>query len=262
MRRPSVRDGDARGELPWPAFPDDSMREARKQQAGNWKHVPVTRLVVVQPPISIGGARIGDARRSVHEQVRLPFTVDRPHQVLDEGDVVGAERLRAELHVRFVGRSVSLPVVAADTGADQVLPGIAAAARFRNDVIDRQWRGRLTAVDTAVIVPSQNVLPGQLHLLVRHMDIERQAYHTGIGICRPYGVDRPVGACRHHFSLAEPEKDDRLLNVADAQRLVILVEDQNLAVERRATGPGGFSVGYGTERSEWKPPLRVQPLFV
>src|SRR5690349_19076564 len=53
-------------------------------------------------------------RASGHEQKRLPLPLDRADDVLDERDVVRAERLDAKLHVRLLGRAVPLAVVAAD----------------------------------------------------------------------------------------------------------------------------------------------------
>ena len=119
-------------------------------------------------------------------------------------------------------------------------------------MIDRQRWGALVAVRAPEVVPTKDVLPCQLYLLVRHMHIHGKPYDTGIGIAIADGVNLTVGTRRHHFGLAEPEEYDRLVNVADAQRLVVLVQDQNLAAERCRYLLGDYPViGYRCKPGEY-----------
>ena len=150
------------------------------------------------------------------EQIRLPFPVHRADQVLDERHMVRAERPGAKFHVRLLGGPVPLAVVATYAGAHKVLPRITTTARLRNDVIYRKRRSCLATVDTTMVVTPQDILPGQLHLLVRNMNVERKAYNAWIRIRMAYGAYRPVRTGRNQFGLAEPQKDDRLLDAADA----------------------------------------------
>jgi hypothetical protein len=193
---------------------------------------------------------------SVHEEIRLPFPVDRSHHILDERHMIRPEWSYTKLHVGFLGSAIPLSVITADARAHEVLPGIGSAARFGEHMIHSQRRGGLAAVDTAMVVPSQDVLPRKLHLLIWHVDIEREAYDAGIGIGFPHRMDLPFGMRSNQFCLAQPEENNRLLDVADAQRLVVLIQYQDLAIERRAMSAGSTVVGYRAERSELKPPSR------
>lgn len=150
--------------------------------------------------------------------------------------MVWAERLQQEFHVDLVECAVPFAVVAANTGADEVLPCVRSPSGFRNDVIDCQRWCALVAVGTAEVVATEDILSRQFHFLVRQLDIDREPYDAWIGIAVADGVDESVRTCRNHLCLAEPEEHDRLLDVANAQRLIVLVQDQYLAAERRRSG--------------------------
>ena len=74
----------------------------------------------------------------------------------------------------------------------------------------------------------------------------------------PYGSDGAPGAYLNKLGFAEPEQDDGLFDIRDAERLVILIQYQHLTAQRRAISPGRAIVGYRdrTERSECTPPYR------
>lgn len=75
------------------------------------------------------------------------------------------------------------------------------------------------------------------------MDIQRQPNDAGIRVCLPDGSYGAPGAHFHQLGLAEPEKYDGLLRVGDAERFVVLIQDQNLTAQRTAASPGWAIVG-------------------
>ncbi len=94
------------------------------------------------------------------EEERLPLLVYGPHHILNERHVVWAHRLGVKLHVGFLGGSAPLAVIAAYAGAYEVLPRVAAIARLGDDMIHRERRSCFAAVDAAMVIAAQDVLPG------------------------------------------------------------------------------------------------------
>lgn len=108
----------------------------------------------------------------MHEEERLPFAFDGTEHIADKDDMIRTKWACLHLHVGFLGGPAPLAIVAADTCADEVLPAFAAAAGFRDDVIDRQWRGSSSAVDAPMVIAPKDVLAGELHLFIGDVDIE------------------------------------------------------------------------------------------
>ena len=149
----------------------------------------------------------------------------------DEGHVVRLDRLAQQLHMGLFRRPAPFPVIASDARGREVLPRVLAAGGLRIDVVDRQGHVSPVAVLAAVCVAAQDVLPGEDDLLVRDVDVNAEADDARKGHRHRDGVE-PVCPMRFdQLGLAKVEEDDRLLYVADAHRLVVLIQDQNFTVQ-------------------------------
>src|SRR5579872_6155803 len=87
---------------------------------------------------------------------------------LHERTPLGPFRFANQVQAHFLGRMVCLACVTRDAGADDVLPGGGAAAVAGNDMIEVQILAieRLAAVLAGVLVPLENVVAGELDLLL------------------------------------------------------------------------------------------------
>jgi hypothetical protein len=61
---------------------------------------------------------------SMHEEVRLPTLVYLANVLSQERNVVWADRALGQWHFGFIRGLAPLPIIAADTRAHEVLPGI------------------------------------------------------------------------------------------------------------------------------------------
>src|SRR5205823_10427798 len=102
----------------------------------------------------------------------FPAFVDRADEVSDEGDMIRFHRLPDQLHARLLGCPVTLPVVAIDACRHQILPGVLAESRFRDEVVDREGSIRARAVLTSMPVTAKDVLPREDNFLVGDVDVD------------------------------------------------------------------------------------------
>src|ERR1043165_6945756 len=163
-----------------------------------------------------------------------------------------------ELHSRLLGRAAALLGVAPEAGADEVFPRFAAAEGARQDVVDREVRGRevLAAVLALVAVAGEEVAAVELHGLGRQLLVAEEADDAGHGDIQPDGLDPVVPLAlvllleRGDFLPGEEvvvvvlaiidvddlgqvlgEHDERPACRDDADGHVQLVEDEDLGVE-------------------------------
>ena len=132
--------------------------------------------------------------------------------------------------------SISFFIITMDTGAHKVFPCVLPAPRKRKDVIDGERDIRPPAVLAPVAVAPQNVLAREDDLLVRDPYIEREPHDAGK---RHRGRHRPDPFAVVRFDelhLPQTEKDDGLLRVDHAHRLIILIQDQNLCIQPAQCG--------------------------
>ncbi len=76
----------------------------------------------------------------------------------DKHDVIGADGFANELHLRFYGGPVALPIIARHARTNQILPRVSAPPCFRNHVIDCQRLVRLPTILATMVVAPENVL--------------------------------------------------------------------------------------------------------
>src|SRR6185436_383931 len=147
----------------WPVRPKHERAPARPFISNHLRlslrlqfHIPICLIQKVLPDLRI--------RPSLQPVQRVPFGA---LGVADEADVGLAEELVALAHV------------ARQAGADDVLPGRLAAARDRDDMVERELRRRelAAAVLAAVLVAQIDIAPRELHLLPRQAVEDQQLHH-------------------------------------------------------------------------------------
>ena len=128
------------------------------------------------PPIESAPAAALLRPRSVptQEQVGAPRLVALVGEVRREQRVDVAARLErrpVQPQPRLLERLAALPVVARLAGGDEVLPGVAAAAMARDDVVERQVVRLAAAVLAGVPVAGEDLAPRQLDPRPRPLDL-------------------------------------------------------------------------------------------
>jgi len=165
-----------------------------------------------------------------------------------------ALRLAHQVHAGLERRAVGLAGVARDARADDVFPRRRAAAVARDDVIEIQILPikNFPAILAGVFVALKDVVPGELHFLLRHpviheeQDDFRHADAKGDGVdgilvrriggdvapfLKAEGAERAVGIVHHHLGLALKEKRERAAGGADVDCLPKPVQNQNMLVQ-------------------------------
>lgn len=128
-------------------------------------------------------------------------------------------------------RAVALPVIAPYARADEVFPCFTAAARFRNNVVNRQRNVPAAAVLAPVTVSAENILARENYPFVRDADVDTETYDTRKRHRRRDRMkEKAVGSC-DQFSFPEVEKDDCFLDVANTERLVVVIEDEHFSIQ-------------------------------
>src|SRR5436305_11915782 len=114
------------------------------------------------------------------EKVFAPGLVGAPDVAHDLAVDVQREGARSpnQMHASLFRRAAALLVVAALTARDQIVPGALAAARARQNVVERQLRGRelTTAVLAGRVVAQQNVFARERAALVRDVYVLDEPY--------------------------------------------------------------------------------------
>ena len=162
---------------------------------------------------------------------RLPALINGPDEMPNERNVVWLHRFPQEFHVRVFGRAVSFLIVAFDAGCHEVFPRIFSQSCLRENMVDRQRNISPAAILAPVSITAKNVLSRKDDLLVRnvHKDAEphdaRERHRHGN---RMYA---PILARFDEFGLTEEEEDNCFLGIADAHRLIVLIEDEHFAAQ-------------------------------
>jgi len=102
--------------------------------------------------------------------------------------------------------------------------------RLRDNVVDGQGQIPPATVLAPMVIPTQDVFPGEDDLLVGNADIDSEADNAGE---RHYGGNRaddfPVMGL-YQLGFSKVKQNNGLLGIADTHRLIVLVQNQNLAV--------------------------------
>ncbi len=150
-------------------------------------------------------------------------------EISDKHHVIGPDGPPSKRHVRLMRFPVSLFVVAANAGADEIFPRVLAASRLWDNMVNGQRHVSTSTVLTTMAVPSQDVFSCENNLLEGNPYVDAETHNTREG---HRGGNRPQQktiTCLDKFGLSQVEKDDRLLYVADAQWLVVLIQHEHLS---------------------------------
>ncbi len=145
--------------------------------------------------------------------------------------MIWPDGLAHQLQVRFCRRPVPFPIVARNTGAHEILPGIRTSTGLRNDMIDRQGIPCTAAILTPVIVAPQNILTRENDFFVRNTHVHRKTDDTRE---RHRRGNRPQHLSLERFyqlGFAEPQQNNGFPDVADAEWLIIVIENQHLPIQ-------------------------------
>jgi hypothetical protein len=147
--------------------------------------------------------------------------------------MIRADGPAREHHLRFVRRPAAFDVIAPKARAHQIFPGILTAAAFRHDVIDGERNARSTAILAPMAIAPQDILSRKNYLLKRHPNIRRKANHAREWHGNRSRAHRTARHGGHEFRFFKIEQNNRFLDIRNGKRLVIAIQDQNLAAELR-----------------------------
>src|SRR6185369_11008939 len=195
------------------------------------------------------------------EQVRPPGLVVLVGKIWREHRVDVAARLE-----RWPGQPESgllegltaLPVVARLARGDEVLPGVPAAAMAGHDVIERQVVALAPAVLAGVAVTGEDLAPAELDPRPGPADLVLEPDDRRRVIFGTRRVDDLVVVLDDLGLLAEHEPE-RPRQIADVQRLVILVQDEHHSVHRWRTIPRTETRARTSARTTDRGPGRHHP---
>ena len=144
----------------------------------------------------------------------------------------GARGVPREVHVRLLEQPVALAEVARPARRDDVLPHGLAAARARDDVVERQPGRAVAAVDAAPAVAREQRPPrdAALHRL-RDPYIGHEADHVRADVRVRRGPQRLVEPL-DDLRLALPDEHVRATCRAHVQRLIARIQDENVVHPR------------------------------
>lgn len=168
---------------------------------------------------------------SIHEQVRFPPLINLTDIMADEHEVVGSHGFAQQSHMRLFGSSVALAVVAMDARGHEILPGIFSRLRSGHQVVDGQWHLSPTAVLAPMTISTKNVFAGKNDFLIRDLDINAKPDYAWKRHAHGHGAHALALMRLNEFRFSEVQQHDRLLHIANRHRLIILIEDEDLAVE-------------------------------
>lgn len=166
------------------------------------------------------------------EQIRLPLIVDNTAEILNKRHVCRLTRLACQFHTSFFWRTAAFFVITAYTRTHKVLPRITTASGLRHNMIDRQRRPTRTAVLTAAIIAPDNITPREFDSLIGQINICYQADDAGVGQRGRDSMDPALFAFSDKLGLCKKEENESAFNIANANRLIALVEHEHTPTER------------------------------
>ena len=123
-------------------------------------------------------------------------------------------------------RFATLSVVAGSTSTDQIIPRVDAATGPGNDVVNSEFTSSHTAVLASEVITNEDLTPAKFNTGAWTANHVRETDYRGRIIAIP--------GCRHadivrleDFRFTGNHEDDRPPNVADIERLVIMVQNEN-----------------------------------
>lgn len=165
-----------------------------------------------------------------------------PTVMLVQGEVdlhkrppLGPLRFADEVHACLVRRAVGFARVAGDAGADNIFPRRRTASVARDNVVEIQVfpLKNFAAILTGIVVALKNVVPRELHFLLRHPVIHEEQDDFGHANAERDGVNRIL--LRRAGGNILP-----LFKIERAERSVRIVHDHlGVTLEKKRERPAG-----------------------
>ena len=149
----------------------------------------------------------------------------------DERDMVGSHRPAEELHICFIRCAVTLAIITLYARRHEVLPRVFTQPGLRDDMIHGEGYVVAPAVLTVMAIPAQNILPGKNDFFVRNPDIHAESDDARKRHGHRHGANFSSVVSFNQLRFTEVEKDNRLFDIADTQRLIVLVQDEHFTAE-------------------------------
>ena len=140
----------------------------------------------------------------------------------------------AKMHFRLAGGPVPFSVVASDASRHEILPAFVSPPCLRLDMVHGQRDVGPATVLASVPVAPEHVLPGKDNSLEGYSHEDRKPNDAGQRHRNGHGAQELPVIGSHELGFSEVQETDRLLDVADAQGLVIVVENEHLAAQLAA----------------------------
>ena len=154
--------------------------------------------------------------------------------------MIRANRFAQQVHLRLSGEVISFFVVAPNAGGNEVLPSILPSACPGNNMIHRQRDICSPAILTTMTIPAKNVLPGEDDFLEWDTNVDREANDAWERHRHRNGMQEPAVRCFDQLGFPQEQKNDSFLDVADAQGLVIVIQNEHFPVQLSTDTNCGF----------------------
>lgn len=158
----------------------------------------------------------------------------------DEHDMIGPNRPPQKRHQRISWRAVAFAIVAVDARTHEVFPRVASPPSLRYDMVNGQRDVCSATVLASMAVTTEDIFSRKDDLLERDTDVHTQAHNTRIRHPGCDGTKESAIACSDQLRFAEIQKDDRLSNVADRQRLIVVVQHEYFSAQPAIRSNCGF----------------------
>jgi hypothetical protein len=182
-----------------------------------------------------GASSVPQLHVPVREVDKMPPTLVMIPMIkgeMREWPPLGPFRSPDQSHPRFLWGLISFASVARNTRADDIFPRHLPAAITGHYMIEVQFPPfeEVAAILTGVLVALENVVPGELHLFLRHAVVEVQDNHLWETDAGPNGHD--------HFRLRLLLRKSRpTVEIMGPKAVAVRVDDLSMALakERKST---------------------------
>jgi len=98
-------------------------------------------------------------------------------------------------------------------------------------MINSQWNIHAAAILAAMTIAPKDVLPRQHNLFEGNSDVDREANDAWKRHRHRNGMQEPAVSGFDQLGFPQKQKNDRFLDVADAQGLVIVIQNEHFPVQ-------------------------------
>jgi hypothetical protein len=159
----------------------------------------------------------------IHEKILTPTMIANTDELLDKSDMIRATRPPGEFETDLLRCMVSLFIIAFQTGANQIFPGIGAAIDFGDNMIDGHLCFLFAAILTSAAITLNNIFSGKHDPLNWYLNVKLKLDNRGNRNLGETGTKHMAIRCFNDFRLAEIKHYHGALYATNGNRLEILV---------------------------------------